>query len=151
MKKRMRIPILMLFFLAAAAAGAMAGEHQAEEAAAQKLLVTLMAADSQARGMALVLANQAIDQGAEVRVLLCGDGARLALTDYNPPRLKPRDVTPVQLLDRLMKNGVKVEVCAIFLPNTGYSEDDLSDGIGVADPADVANYMMQPDVKLFSQ
>ncbi len=150
MKKLMIVIAAMVLFAAGGNPAAAAG-HGGEDAKEKKLFVTLMDVDSQARGMTLVLANQAAAQGAEVRMLLCGDGAQLALSDYNPPKLRPRDVTPKQLLENLIQNGATVEVCAIFLPNTGYSEEDLSDGIGVADPADVADYMMQPDVKLFTR
>ena len=150
MKKLMIVIAAMVLFAAGGNPAAAAG-HGGEEAKAKKLFVTLMDVDSQARGMTLVLANQAAAQGAEVRMLLCGDGAQLALSDYNPPKLRPRDITPKQLLENLIQNGATVEVCAIFLPNTGYSEEDLSDGIGVADPADVADHMMQPDVKLFTR
>lgn len=148
MKKLMILIVAMVLFAAGGNPAAAAG-HGEEEAKDKKLFVTLMDVDAQARGMTLVLANQAAAQGAEIRVLLCGDGAQLALSDYNPPKLKPRDVTPKQLLNNLMQNGAIVEVCAIFLPNTGHSEEDLINGIAVADPADVAEYMMQPDVKLF--
>lgn len=150
MKKLMIVIAAVVLFAAGGNPAAAAG-HGGEDAKEKKLFVTLMDVDSQARGMTLVLANQAAAQGAEVRMLLCGDGAQLALSDYNPPKLRPRDVTPKQLLENLIQNGATVEVCAIFLPNTGYSEEDLSDGIGVADPADVADYMMQPDVKLFTR
>ncbi len=126
---------------------AMAGEHSDD---ANMAFVTVTSADSQTRGMALVLANQMAEQGAEVRVLLCGPGAELALHDYQPPRLKPRDVTPRQLLHNLMGGGATVEVCAIFLPNTGYEEGDLAEGIGVARPDDVAEWMLQPNVRWFS-
>lgn len=41
-----------------------------------------------------------------------------------------------------------VEVCAIYLP--GRDEDDsvLLDGIGVADPADLAGLLIAPDTKI---
>ncbi|MBM9537105.1 DsrE family protein [Desulfobulbus alkaliphilus] len=150
MKKLMIFIAAMALFAAGGNPAAAAG-HGGEAVQEKKLFVTLVDVDSQARGMTLVLANQAAAQGAEVRVLLCGDGAQLALREYNPPKLRPRDVTPKQLLENLMQNGAIVEVCAIFLPNTGYSAEDLTDGIGVANPAEVAEYMMQPNVKLFTR
>ncbi len=115
-----------------------------------RLFVTVTGSDTQDRAMPLVLANQALDQGSEVRVLLCGAGAKLALSDYEAERFAPRDITPVDLLQRLMANGATVEVCAIFLPNTGHSAEQLRAGIAVASPAEVAAWMMGPDTRLFS-
>ena len=51
------------------------------------------------------------------------------------------------MLSALMKAGAKVEVCALFLPNSDWKESDLIAGVTVAKPADVATYMMQPHVK----
>ncbi len=115
-----------------------------------RLFVTVTGSATQDRAMPLTLANKAVDQGLEVRVLLCGDGAELALADYEAQAFDPPGVTPKDLLGRLMNNGVTVEVCAIFLPNTDYDEDDLTDGIGIGAPDDVAEYMMGPRTRIFS-
>lgn len=115
-----------------------------------RLFVTVTGSSTQDRAMPLVLANQAVDQGLEVRVLLCGDGALLAVADYEAEKFAPRDVSAKDLLARLMANGVQVDVCAIFLPNTDYTEADLSDGIGIAQPGEVASYMMGPRTRLFA-
>lgn len=114
------------------------------------LLVVLTEEDNMTRGMSMVLANQGLDQGAEVRVLLCGPGAELGLAGRDGDLLQPREVTPGELLDRLIQNDVVVEVCAIFLPNTQWTEEDLRAGVEVAQPADVAAFMLRPDVKLFT-
>ena len=50
----------------------------------------------------------------------------------------------------LMKSGAKVEVCALFLPNSDWKAADLIDGVGVAKPGEVAAYMMQTSVKVLS-
>lgn len=115
-----------------------------------RLFVTVTGSDIQDRAMPLVLANQALDQGSEIRVLLCGAGANLALLDYEAERFAPRDITPVDLLQRLMTNGATVEVCAIFLPNSDHSAEQLRAGITVADPADVAAWMMAPTTQILS-
>ena len=138
--------------LTAALAVLLATPAAADEA--QRLFVTVTGAGLQERAMPLVLANQALDQGAEVRVLLCGAGGELALEAYEAyeaPTLAPRGVTAKQLLGRLMQQGATVEVCAIFLPNTEHEAADLTDGIGTADPADVAAWMMAPGTRLLTQ
>lgn len=112
-----------------------------------ELFVTLNSGQPQTQGMALVLANQAAAQKVAVRVLLCSEGAQLAITSKESVRLKPPNVTPKDMLSALMKAGAKVEVCALFLPNSDWKESDLIAGVTVAKPADVASYMMQPHVK----
>ncbi len=114
------------------------------------LFVVLTEDDNMTQGMAMVLANQALDQGARVRVLLCGPGAELGLAGRDGELLLPREVTPGQLLTRLIQNEVVVEVCAIFLPNTDWDEGDLREGVGVAQPAEAAAHMMAPGVRLFT-
>jgi len=114
------------------------------------ILVVLTAEDNMTQGMSMVLANQSLDQGAEVRVLLCGPGGRLGLEGHDGDLLQPREVSPGQLLGRLIENEVLVEVCAIFLPNTEWTDADLREGVGVAQPADVASWMLRPGVKHFT-
>jgi predicted peroxiredoxin len=115
-----------------------------------RLFVTVTGSATQDRAMPLVLANQAIDQGLEVRVLLCGDGAMLAVADYQAETFAPRDVSAQDLLKRLMGQGATVEVCAIFLPNTEFDESDLIEGIGIGQPGEVAAYMMGPRTRILS-
>ena len=106
-------------------------------------------ADNQSQGMAMVLATQMVEQKAAVRILLCGPAGQLALKTYEPAALKPRNVTPKQMLAGLMKAGATVEVCALFLPNADRTSTDLTDGITVAKPPEVAAYMLKPGVKAF--
>ena len=106
-------------------------------------------ADNQTQGMAMVLAGQMAEQKAAVRVLLCGPAGQLALKAYEPPALKPRNVTPKQMMAGLIKGGATVEVCALFLPNADKTPADLVDGVAVAKPPEVAAYMVKPGVRAF--
>lgn len=114
------------------------------------LLVTLNTGNPQTQGMALVLASQAIEQKAGVRILLCSEGGQLAVKGRESMVLNPRNVTPKDMLQSLMKAGARVEVCALFLPNSDWKSTDLIEGIGVAKPADVAAYLLQANVKTLS-
>jgi predicted peroxiredoxin len=105
---------------------------------------------AQTQGVALVLANQALAQKAGVRVLLCSEGGQLAVKDKESAPLKPSNKSPKEMLQGLMKAGAKVEVCALFLPNSDLKPADLIEGIGVAKPADVAAYVLQANVKTLS-
>jgi len=142
-----------LTLCAALAAGLFFGTTitaQAQTDDPEALFVVVSTDDAQTQMMAMVLANQALARGASVRVLLCGEGGRLALADEEFPAFQPADRTPQQLLKNLMNEGSTVEVCAIFLPNTDADESDLIDGIGIAQPPAIAEYMMKPGVRYFT-
>lgn len=117
---------------------------------APELFIGINSGVTQTQGVALVLASQALAQKAGVRVLLCSDGGQLAVKDKESATLKPMNKSPKELLQGLMKAGAKVEVCALFLPNSDLKPTDLIEGIGVAKPADVAAYVLQPNVKTLS-
>lgn len=114
---------------------------------AQELFVNIHSGSAMAQGAGLVLAGQALQQKANVRVLLCDAAADIALTGKELPKLKPNDVTTQQMLQGLIKSGVKVEVCALYLPNTGHAASDLIPGVTPANPADVAAHLLKPEVK----
>lgn len=119
----------------------MAGAAQAQT---QELFVNIHSGGAMAQGAGLVLAGQALEQKASVRVLLCDAAADIAVAGKEMPKLKPRDVTPQQMLQGLIKNGATVEVCALYLPNTGLKVSDLIPGVGAAKPADVAAHLLKP-------
>lgn len=110
---------------------------------------SVTSADNQAQGMAMVLAAQMVEQKAAVRILLCGPAGQLALKAYEPAALKPKNVTPKQMLAGLIKGGATVEVCALFLPNADKTPADLIEGVTVAKPPEVAAYMTKPSVRAF--
>jgi hypothetical protein len=133
MKKSLLIAVTLL----SAAAGAQANE----------LFLSIHSAASMAQGAGLVLASQAIEQKVPVRVLLCDAAGDIAVTGKEMPTLKPRNVTPQQMLQGLIKAGATVEVCALYLPNTGRTPADLLTGVTPGKPADVAAYLMKPGVR----
>lgn len=114
---------------------------------AQELFVNIHSGNAMAQGAGLVLAGQALEQKASVRVLLCDKAGDIALVGVELPKLKPRDVTPQQMLQGVIKAGAKVEVCALYLPNTGKQASDLIPGVTPAKPADVAAHLLKPGVR----
>ena len=114
---------------------------------AEDLFVNIQSGQAMAQGAGLVLAGQALEQKAQVRVLLCDAAGDIALVGKEMPTLKPRNVTPQQMLQGLIKGGAKVEVCALYLPNTGKQASDLIPGVTPAKPADVAAHVLKPGVK----
>ena len=113
---------------------------------AEELFVNIHSGSAMAQGAGLVLAGQALEQKASVRVLLCDAAADIALVGKELPKLKPKDVTTQQMLQGVIKAGAKVEVCALYLPNTGHKPTDLIEGVTPAKPAEVAAHLIKPGV-----
>ncbi len=115
-----------------------------------ELFVVLTSDDAETQMMAMVLATQSANQDVPVRILLCSDAGDLALKDHESPSFMPADRSPKELLSGLIDRNVKVEVCGIYLPNRDVDETDLIDGVGTADPPEVAEYMKRDDVRYFT-
>lgn len=129
-----------LLILAATLLSATAAVH------AEELFVNIHSGNAMAQGAGLVLAGQALEQNASVRVLLCDAAGDIALVGKEMPTLKPRNVTAQQMLQGVIKAGAKVEVCALYLPNTGKQASDLIPGVTPAKPAEVAAHLLKPGV-----
>ncbi len=136
---------LALGLAAAVAAPAQAGDS--------KLVTIVATGEPQAQLMAMVLTMQAVSQGAEARVMLCGPGGDIALVDApdsaTAPQ-KPKNMSPQSLLSAIMHRGVTVEVCAIYLPNKGVKQDALLPGVGVAQPPELTKALLGDDVRILS-
>lgn len=123
---------------------------QAADNPEDDLFMVVTSDDAETQMMAMVLATQTMNQGVGVRILLCSDGGDLALEHTEFPSFAPPDRSPKQLLSGLIDQGAQVEVCGIYLPNREYDETDLIDGVGLADPPEVAEYMRQDNVRYFT-
>ena len=133
------------------ASGGSNGNDQAGFSGPDKLLVTVTSADTQTQGMSMILATQAVKRGQEVRILLCGKGTEMAVGRYRVEKLKPAGANPQQMLQKLMEeHGVTAQVCGVFLPNTRYQEKNLIEGVGVASPDEIGEYMADPKVRFFT-
>lgn len=118
-----------------------------------RLLTVIATAEPQTQLMALILSQASLQQGAEVRILLCGPGGDIALNDAPAAAIEPlapRGLSPQGLLTRLIEAKVPVAVCAIYLPNRALGEDALIEGVGVAMPPEVADYMLGENVRLLT-
>lgn len=138
-------------FTAAALGLALASPAFADSA--EKLVTVVTSENPQTQLMAMVLTAQAVEQGAETRILLCGPGGDLALIDAPESATAeqpPRGASPQGMLQMLMGNGVTVEVCAIYLPGLGAEADVLIDGVTVAQPPAMAGAMMEANTRVWS-
>ena len=136
------------------AAGAMllavAGAAHAEN---DRLVTVVTSPEPQTQLMAMVLTMQAVQQGTDVHMLLCGPGGDLGLREAPETATAaqpPRDMSPQGLMQAIMKQGGTVEVCAIYLPGRGEGPEVLLDGVGVASPPDMAAAMLDDDARVWS-
>jgi predicted peroxiredoxin len=114
------------------------------------MFIVLTSPEPQTQMMAMVLANQAVIKGKTVQVLLCGPGGDLALKESKEVILKPGNKSPQMLMKGLIKIGVIVQVCALYLPNRDKTSADLIQGVTAAKPPAIAEALLEPGVKLFT-
>lgn len=131
--------------LIAAAFALAAGVAQAE---GQAVTVIVNSASTMSQGVALVLATQMQAQGGQVHILLCDKAGDLALKGAGGETLKPQNVTPAQMLDGAMKKGATASVCALYLPNSGHTPDQLKDGVTAAKPDAMGKALLEPQRKV---
>ena len=122
----------------------------AGENMAKGLNVMLTSEDAQTQMMGMVLATMSLKKGKEVNMVLCSHAGNLALKDSESPKLKPQDKSPKMMLEALIKDGAKVEVCPLFLPNAGKTEADLIQNVTVAKPPVVADKLLNKDYQNLS-
>ena len=145
-KKTIRGVVLSL--VACLPLGAGASDHGET---VDNVMIILSSGSAQTQGMAMVLGNAMAEDGANVDVLLCDAAGDLALAEGDGgPELAPKGFTPVKLLRGLMAKGASVSVCALYLPNSRYSESDLAEGVAVAKPPQMVALMRDPEVRVFT-
>lgn len=120
----------------------------------QTLVTIVTSPDPQPQLMALVLTMQAAQKGAKAHILLCGPAGDLALKDAPASAttgLPPKNMSPQGLLQTIReKTGATTQVCAIYLPGKSLDASALLDGIGIADPAEMAQRVMAADTRVLS-
>lgn len=117
----------------------------------EQAVVILTSASLQTQGMAMVLSRAMQEQGVQLTMLLCDQAGDLAIDGYQSPQaLAPKGMKPEGLLQQIIDAGADVAVCALYLPNSTYQEQDLRPGISVAQPADMAKMMRDKHSKVFT-
>lgn len=133
----------VLMFSLSASNIALAGQDLAKG-----LNVMVTSPDSQTQLMAMVLSMQTIKKhDKKVNMVLCGPAGDLALAATVSPKLKPQNVSPTMLLNKIIKLGGNVKVCPLYLPNADKTQADLIKGIGVAKPPMIAKQLLNKDFK----
>lgn len=138
--------------IAAALGVVMAIPASAEDA--PKLITILTAPEPQTQLMAMVLTMNAVAKGADARILLCGPAGDIALKEAPPSATAgqpPKDASPQGLLKAMIeKNGVKAEVCAIYLPGMGADASVLIDGVTAAAPDAMGEAIIAANTQVMS-
>ncbi|MBK1622879.1 hypothetical protein [Afifella marina] len=118
------------------------------------LVTVVTSPEPQTQLMAMVLTMQSVQQGAKAHVLLCGPAADIALKNAPASAMalqKPKGMSPKGLMQTILKKtDTSVDVCALYLPNKGLSEDALIDGVGVAEPPQMAERLLAENTRVLS-
>ena len=122
----------------------------ANDNSAKGLNVLLASKDAQTQMMAMILSTMTLKEKKEVKMVLCSSAGDLAVKGMESPTLKPQDKSPKMMLEAIIKQGAKVEVCPLYLPNAGKDETVLLEGITVAKPAEVAKNLLNKDYQNLS-
>ena len=130
-------------------AGALLVPNAALASQAKGLNVLINSGESQTQAMAMVLSLMTMKKHKkEVNIVLCGKAGDLADKNIKgTPTKRPNGTAPSakQHLQMLIKLGASVQVCPLYLPNTGKDKSILLDGITVAKPPVVAGKLLNTD------
>jgi predicted peroxiredoxin len=137
---------------ASALAVGLATTAQAEDP--NRLITILTAPEPQTQLMAMVLTMNAMAAGAEAEVLLCGPAGDIALKEAPASATAgqpPKDASPQGLMKMMMaQNGLKVQVCAIYLPGKGADASVLLEGVTAAMPNAMGAAIVADDTTVMS-
>ena len=119
-----------------------------------KLITILTAPEPQTQLMAMVLTMNAIAAGAQAEMLLCGPAGDIALQDAPASATAgqpPKDASPQGLMKMMMaQKGLKVQVCAIYLPGKGADASILLEGVTAAAPDAMGAAIIDDDTTVMS-
>ncbi|PID45356.1 MAG: hypothetical protein CSB47_09040 [Proteobacteria bacterium] len=115
------------------------------------LNVVVTSPDRQTQMMAMVLSMQTLSKhNKAVNMVLCGAAGDLSLKETKTEVVKPVGLSPSQLLGKIIQLGAKVEVCPLYLPNAGKTEEALLEGVSVAKPPVVAGRLLDDNYHTLS-
>ncbi len=116
---------------------------------AKGLNVLVNSGNSQTQAMAMVLSLMTMKKHKkEVNIVVCGKAGDLVDKNIKGiPTKRPDGKAPSakQHLQMLIKMGASVQVCPLYLPNSGKNKSVLLDGVTVAKPPVVAGNLLNTD------
>lgn len=141
------------FLIAALTAlGLLAGPAHADDEL-RDILMLINTEEDQVQGMAMSMASELAQRDHNVHIILCGEAAELALEENIPSALAPRNISSKELMQEAMSFGATVEVCHLFLPNSGYrqyEEEDLLEDVTVNNPDDQVEMISGRNTRVLS-
>jgi predicted peroxiredoxin len=118
---------------------------------AKGLNVIVTSVDRQTQMMAMVLSVQTMAaHGKPVNLTLCGPAGELALKTTETETFLPSKQSPSMLLSDLIERGAQVQVCPLYLPSAGKTDEDLLPGISIAKPPIMAGKLLDQDLQNLS-
>ena len=118
---------------------------------AKGLNVIINSGNPQTQTMAMVLSLMSIKKHKkEVNIVLCGAAGDLADKNIKAAPVKRPDGKAPSAKDNLImliNLGASVEVCPLYLPNSGKDSSVLLDGVTVAKPPHVAGRLLDTEFK----
>lgn len=112
-------------------------------ASSKSVMTIVTSPNPQTQLMAMVLSVKSMMKGAKVDILLCGPAGDIATKGSKEVKLKPKNMSAQMLLKKMIKKGVDVKVCPLYLPNKGKTKADLIKGISVANPNKMADMLLE--------
>jgi predicted peroxiredoxin len=112
-------------------------------ASSKSLMTIVTSPNPQTQLMSMVLSIKSMMKGAKVDILLCGPAGDIATKGSKEVILKPKDMSAQMLLKKMIKKGVSVKVCPLYLPNIGKTKADLIKGVSVANPGKIADMLLE--------
>lgn len=140
MKKLISTIVLSLVILSSSA---MAEEKKG-------LNVVLTSGNTQTQMMAMVLSMMTVKAKKKVNITMCSEGGSLALKETKTPIFEPAKKSPTMILNTLLKKGVNVQVCPLYLPSINKDKSALIDGITIAKPPKIAAQLLDGDYTTLS-
>ncbi|WP_072680494.1 hypothetical protein [Arcobacter sp. LA11] len=140
MKKLISTMLLGTFLFTSSA---MAGQKEG-------LNVVLTSGDTQTQMMAMVLSMMTVKAKKKVNITMCAAGGELALKETKTPVFEPAKKSPTMLLNALIKKGVNVQVCPLYLPSVNKDKSALIDGITIAKPPKIAAQLLNDEYTTLS-
>ncbi len=110
------------------------------------LNVLVTSGDAQTQMMSMVLSMKTIKvHKKKVNMVLCDKAGSLAVKGTDSPVVKAMGASPKDVLKKLIKAGMDVKVCPLYLPSIDKDESVLIEGVKVANPDKVSENLLKED------
>jgi len=119
-------------------------------ASSKSIMTIVTSPNPQTQLMSMVLSLKLMMKGAKIDILLCGPAGALAIKGSQEVKLKPKNVSAQMLLKKMIKKGVSVKICPLYLPNKGETKANLIKGVSVANPNKIADIILEDNTKILT-